>query len=70
MRKNWLQQIATIECKGFKAFIAGIPLNENPYQAGYRNQNGPGGSVQRQRRDAWSRGWNLAQKTPNAKGMP
>lgn len=59
---RWLRQIVGIENKGFAAFSAGIPKIENPYQDGYRNQNGAGGSVQRQRRDAWNRGWDQAKK--------
>lgn len=55
-------QIVEIENKGYRAYQAGEPLEACPYQGGYRNQNGPGGSVQRQRREAWRRGWLLAQK--------
>jgi len=54
---RWLLQIVRIQDKGFKAFYAGIPLDNNPYEDGYHNQNGPGGSVQRQRREAWKAGW-------------
>ena len=61
-RVNWTQQIANIQDKGYAAFQAGIPLDANPYMQGYRNQNGSGGQVQRQRRQAWSRGWELAKK--------
>lgn len=62
MRRTWFHQIVTIENKGYDAFKAGVPLSGCPYQEGYRNQNGAGGSVQRQRRSAWRRGWMLAKK--------
>lgn len=55
---NWIMQLVRIQDKGFKAFYAGIPLSQNPYTGGYHNQNGPGGSLQRQRREAWDAGWN------------
>lgn len=54
-RMNWTQQIVTIENKGFAAFHAGTPRTANPYPAG-------GGSVGRQRRLAWLRGWELAER--------
>jgi hypothetical protein len=60
MMGRWLQQIVTIENKGTDAFRQGKPLTANPYLGGYRNQNGAGGSVQRQRRAAWERGWKMA----------
>ena len=59
-RASWLEQIVTIENKGFQAFLDGVPESENPYREGHRNQNGAGGQVQRQRRNAWWRGWELA----------
>lgn len=65
MRNTWTLQIAGIECKGFAAFAAGIPLDQNPYSGGPRNPNA-GGSLQRQRRQAWARGWELAQTEASA----
>lgn len=59
---RWLSQIVSIENKGFAAFEAGVPIESCPYQDGYHNQNGRGGSVQRQRRAAWRRGWELAKR--------
>ncbi len=38
------------------------PVTANPYEGGYRNQNGVGGQFQRQRRLAWDRGWKLAEQ--------
>ena len=57
-KRSWLWQIVTIENKGYAAFQRGVPLSQCPYQTGY---NG-GGSVQRQRRQAWVRGWELAKR--------
>ncbi len=54
---TWLLQLARIQDKGFKAFYAGISRSANPYENGYHNQNGPGGSLQSQRRKAWDAGW-------------
>lgn len=59
MKRSWLQQIVTIENKGFAAFKAGVAESANPYRKS-GNQSGTGGSVQRQRRLAWLRGWELA----------
>jgi hypothetical protein len=50
--RSWLNQILTIENKGYEAYLAGKATSDNPYQDGYRNINGPGGSLQKQRRDA------------------
>lgn len=61
-RHGWLMQIVTIENKGYDAFKAGVPKSECPYQDGCRNTNGAGGSVQQQRRRAWCRGWELAER--------
>lgn len=66
-RKSWLHQIVTIENKGYAAFESGALLTANPYMAGYHNQNGPGGAVQRQRRMAWIRGWENAKLDANDK---
>lgn len=62
MKRSWLWQIVGIENKGYAAYEQGIPLENCPYQSGYRNQNGPGGSLQSQRRKAWRRGWLLAKQ--------
>lgn len=59
-RKSWTQQIVTIENKGYAAFFAGVPADNNPYKKS-GNQSGTGGSVQKQRRAAWSRGWRLGE---------
>ncbi len=59
---NWNLQLCRIQDKGFQAFLDGIPSSENPYTQGYSNQNGPGGQLQRQRRQSWDRGWELAKK--------
>jgi hypothetical protein len=48
-----------ISDKGAQAFRDGTPSTANPYAAGYRNQNGPGGNIQAARRQAWLEGWNL-----------
>jgi hypothetical protein len=61
--------ILTIENKGYAAFQAGEPLESCPYMTGYRNQNGRGGSVQAQRREAWRRGYdNAARDAKKANG--
>lgn len=62
MNRSWNLQICQIQDKGYKAFQDGIPLSDCPYKSGYRNQNGVGGQLQRQRREAWVRGWLTAQK--------
>jgi ribosome modulation factor len=62
MRRSWLNQIVTIENKGYDAYLAGKATSDNPYWDGYRNNNGPGGSLQKQRRDAWERGWRNAKR--------
>ena len=62
MRSSWLSQIVTIENKGYRARLYGALIEDCPYQSGYRNQNGPGGSLQRQRREAWLRGYKLAMR--------
>jgi hypothetical protein len=59
---RWARQILSIEQKGYAAFLDGKTPTANPYTDGYMNQNGKGGSVQRQRREAWRRGWNLARR--------
>lgn len=59
---RWLWQIVGIENKGHAAFLAGVLRDACPYQTGYHNQNGAGGSVQSQRRKAWMRGWDLAKQ--------
>lgn len=61
-RKSWNEQILTIENKGYQAFVDGVGADSNPYQEGYRNQNGCGGQLQQQRGKAWSRGWVMAQQ--------
>ena len=62
VRRSWNYQILKIEHKGRAAFHEGKPETANPYTTGYRNQNGPGGNLQRQRAQAWSRGWELEKK--------
>lgn len=62
IKRSWNWQIHTIEVKGASAFAAGVPLTDNPYTTGYRNQNGPGGNLQRQRSQAWVRGWQNAER--------
>ena len=71
MSPRWLNQIVTIENKGFQAFLDGKLEKDCPYQSGYHNQNGDGGQLQRQRRLAWVRGWKLAeqQKKEEASGQ-
>lgn len=59
---RWRQQLVSIQHKGYLAFQNGTPLDQNPYKEGYRNQNGPGGSLQRQRREAWRAGWEEAKR--------
>jgi len=61
-RTNWKLQLCKIQDKGYQAFKDNIPLSENPYTLGYRNQNGNGGQLQRQRRIAWERGWKSAEE--------
>jgi hypothetical protein len=43
--------------KGMDARREGVPRSENPYRNGYRNNQGPGGGLQRQRYKAWNEGW-------------
>ena len=62
MRHSWWTQIVTIESKGQDAFLAGKTKEDNPYLAGYGNQNGAGGQLQRLRRAAWDRGFELAER--------
>lgn len=59
-KSNWLQQLVSITNNGARAFAVGLTLEDNPYKDGYRNQNGPGGQLQRQRRLAWAEGWKKA----------
>jgi ribosome modulation factor len=59
-RGTWLQQLVTIQGKGYKAFQEGKDRSDCPYRGGYHNQNGPGGSLQRQRRQAWLQGFQQA----------
>ncbi len=68
MRKatSWGLQICRIEDKGVFAGRQGLAKTSNPYLAGYRNQNGRGGGLQRQRRLAWDRGWERGAKEPEA----
>lgn len=61
-RPSWNQQICTIENKGYQAFIDGIPESENPYLGGEWNCSGVGGNLQRQRRQAWNRGWEMSKR--------
>lgn len=56
-RNTWLYQLATIGGKGAEARRAGLGRDACPYAEGYRNANGPGGSLQSQRRKAWLEGW-------------
>ena len=53
MAKNWNLQIVKIQCKGRQARRDGFSERANPYAGGY---NG-GGSLQKQRRDAWLEGF-------------
>lgn len=62
MSPRWLKQIVLIQDKGYAAFREGKVEEDNPYKEGYRNQNGAGGQLQRQRREAWRRGFLLAKK--------
>lgn len=64
-KNNWLRQIVTIENKGYAAFKTGVSRDANPYTNGYRNQNGPGGNLQRSRAMAWNRGWEAAMHAKN-----
>lgn len=54
---RWAQQLVTIYNRGREARQAGEQWAANPYKGGYRNQNGPGGNLQQQRRQAWYDGW-------------
>lgn len=69
-RRSWNHQIVVIENKGAAAFAAGVPCDQNPYTTGYHNQNGPGGSLQRQRAQAWARGWENAAKDAKEQHAP
>jgi len=55
-------QIVRIQEKGIDAFTAGLGIEANPYNCGYRNNQGNGGNLQRQRREAWLKGWQIALK--------
>ena len=57
MSTRWASQLVTIYNKGADARRNGEPRGANPYKEGYRNSNGPGGNLQRQRRQAWYDGW-------------
>ena len=67
MKRSWLNQILTIENKGYDAYMAGKPMTDNPYQDGYRNNQGNGGNLQRQRREAWETGWDCAKRDEESK---
>lgn len=59
-RPDWKMQLVTIYNKGRQACAKGLGRTRCPYLSGYRNANGPGGSLQRQRREAWLDGWDAA----------
>lgn len=61
-QNNWNQQIVTIENKGWDAQRSGRTEADCPYKGGEWN-HGPGGSLQRQRRQAWLRGFAMAKET-------
>lgn len=63
MKNRAISQVVIIEEKGYKAFLDGKPKRPTPYEGGY---NG-GGSVQKWRRAAWIRGWELAERHKNKK---
>lgn len=54
-RSSWSQQIVTIENKGRVAYRTGVLQTANPYSHGRVG-------LQKQRRRAWDRGWQLAAK--------
>ena len=54
---TWWQQLVTIYNRGRDAKTAGESRGCNPYKEGHRNQNGIGGNLQQQRRQAWYDGW-------------
>ena len=56
-RQSWTMQLFTIQNKGYQAGLDGQPKDANPYESGHRNQNGLGGSLQSQCRQAWRDGW-------------
>lgn len=66
-RFTWHMQLYDCYKKGYEAQQVGIASDQNPYKTGYRGHgsNGPGGNLQRQRQDAWSRGWDRA-----SRGLP
>jgi hypothetical protein len=55
-KNTWLWQLVTIYNRGRDARTNGQP-RKSPYREGHRNQNGPGGSLQRQRDKAWLDGY-------------
>ena len=57
MNTRWAQQLVTIYNRGIEARTNGEPRGANPYKEGHRNQNGCGGNLQQQRRQAWYDGW-------------
>lgn len=61
-------QLLNISMKGAMARIEGVSRDQNPYRDGYRNNQGPGGGLQRQRRAAWLEGWDLENKEAEGRG--
>ena len=60
---NWNGQLVVITDRGAEAFRAGVPLDANPYEGGYRGHGtGPGGNLQAQRRKYWALGWTMAEE--------
>jgi hypothetical protein len=55
-KNTWLMQLVAIYNHGREARSSG-QARRSPYRDGYRNQNGPGGSLQRQRDKAWLDGY-------------
>ncbi len=61
-KSTWLMQMVTITQRGIDDFTAGVARDAGPYHEGHRNNQGPGGNLQRKRREAWLEGWKLAEK--------
>ena len=54
---RWLMQLVKAYQRGIDARKEGLPRTVCPYMGGYRNNQGAGGGLQRQRRDEWYKGY-------------
>jgi len=69
MKRNWNLHLLACQYRGIRDFAAGVAKDQCPYKTGHRGINGPGGNLQRQRRNYWRNGWEIASYEATSKKL-